>query len=111
MPEITFGSTQSLDNMLQMATSWTIIGDIPFLAKMPRESFNEGVYGKVTEGKEPVLIGDLKKLQDPSHIDKILIEKGYRSLLLAPLFDNDGKILGAFELASKKPFQFSKITI
>ncbi len=114
MPEITFGSMRSLDIMVQMSqlgTSWTIIGDVPFLASLPRESFNEGVYGKVLEGKEPVLYGDLKKLSEPFQIDKILIEKGYRSLLLAPLYDNDGKSLGVFELASKKPYQFSKITL
>ncbi len=111
MPEITFGSTQSIDHMLQSGASWTIIGDIPFLATLPRESINEGVYGKVFEGKEPVLVGDLKKLHEPSQIDNILIKKGYRSLLLAPMFDYDGKILGAFELASKKPYQFSKITL
>jgi GAF domain len=114
MPEITFGSLQSLDMMLQMSqmgSSWTVVGDANFLASLPGEAFGEGVYGKVLEDDEPVIIGDLKKLPEPSDIDKILIEKGYRSLLLAPLFDNDGKSLGAFELASKKPYQFSKMTL
>ncbi len=111
MPEITFGSMQSIDNMLQTGTSWTIIGDVSFLAKLPRESLGEGVFGKVLGGKEPLIIGDLKKLENPSEIDKILIDKGYRSLLLAPLFDSEGKPLGVFELASNKHFQFSKITL
>ena len=111
MPEITFGSLQSIDNMLQMKTSWTVIGDISFLSTLPREAFNEGVYGDLIDGKEPVLIGDLRKLTAPSQIDNILIEKGFRSLLLAPLFLDDGKIIGAFELASKKPYQFSKMTL
>ena len=112
MPEITFGSLHSVDNMLQSGTSWSVIsGEVSFLASLARESYREGVYGKVLEDKEPVLIGDLKKLEEPSKIDEILIEKGYRSLLLSPLFDINGDILGAFELASKKPYQFSKITL
>ncbi len=111
MPEISFGSLQSLDNMLQKGTSWTIIGDVPLLASLPRKSFDEGLYGKVLAGTEPLIIGDLKKLSEPSEIDQKLIEKGYRSLLLVPLFEKDGKSLGAFELAAKKPYLFSKMTL
>lgn len=110
LPDIVFGCLQTIDNIKQTGTSWTIIGDVGFMTALPANLLSEGLYGKVAESKEPVIIGDLKELQEPSYIDKVLIDKGYRSLLLTILLNNDGEKIGVFELASKKPYQFSKIT-
>ena len=87
-----------IETMMQTGTSWSMVGDVPFLSKLPRTAFSEGVYGQAVGSKEPVVVGDLKKIKEPSEIDQILIKKGFRSLLLAPLFDRDGKILGAFRV-------------
>jgi hypothetical protein len=111
MPEIVFGNLASMEMILEIGNSWTIIGDVDVLTSLTLEAFNEGLYGKVRASKAPVLIGDLKKLDKPSTIDQVLIDKGYRSLLLSPIFNNEGDLIGVFELASEKPYKFAKITL
>ena len=111
MPEIVFGNMASMEIILEMGSSWTIIGNVDVLTSLTLEAFNEGLYGKVRRNKAPVLIGDLRQLNKPSSIDQILIDKGYRSLLLSPISNSEGELLGVFELASTKPYRFAKITM
>lgn len=58
----------------------------------------ELVYGKVlVEGKFVIIVDFLKK-EYVFLFEKVLIEKGVRSLLLVFIFDDDGRIISIFEL-------------
>ena len=111
MPDVSFGITLIPDSQTQLPVSWSLAGDMETLKKTPREHFMQGIYGKVFQNKEGVIIGDLRKEQALNSIEKRLEKKGIRSLLMAPLSDESGNLIGSFELASKEAHRFTRLTL
>ena len=58
-------------------------------------------YAQAYTREEPLVINDLASAKIPSGFEYTLKEKGYRTLLLAPLRHND-KLIGILELASPR---------
>jgi hypothetical protein len=68
-------------------------------------------YGKVAQFKYPVVVEDLKTQKDISVLEQQILEQGMRSLLLAPLLNEEGKLVSIFELGAPKPYTFSQLTL
>ena len=63
--------------------------------------WNKSVYSDVShEWCEPKVISDLNKYDGRTGFEEHLIQQGYRSLLLAPLYSED-RLVGILELGSK----------
>jgi len=111
MPDIEFGAIITPIVFFVEGASWSLLGNMeesfdPFL-----ESFEANIYRKVLTEQRPIVIDDLQKMDDGGPLIKILREKGFRSLLLAPLKNSAGEGIGVFEMADKKPFQFTAVTL
>ncbi len=62
------------------------------------------VYEKVCKFREILLVEDLEMLPNKTSLEEKLLEEGVRSLLLAPLTNRKGNLIGLMELASDKPY-------
>lgn len=111
MPDVLFGTLQTASEMLSMQVSWSVLGDANLLTSLRREDFLQSCYGQLFSKGTPYIIGDLQKRKNLGKIDHLLLDKGIRSLLLAPLFNNAGEMIGIFELAAKKTLQFNQLTL
>lgn len=109
MPDIEFGSFLGWNFKYASLFSWSLLGDIETLAQFKKEDFQRGsTYGPALSKEQPIIISDLKKINDPGKAELRLIELGYRSLLLFPQQDKDGHTIGVLELASKQVYRFNK---
>ncbi len=61
--------------------------------------FNDSVYERAYESKKPLAIENLEELENKTHIEEKLIEKGFKSVVIAPLI-NAGEVVGILELVS-----------
>lgn len=61
--------------------------------------FKNSIYEKAIIDKVPVIINDLEKLRDKSALEKSLLDVGYRSFIVSPLYFED-ELVGALELGS-----------
>ena len=68
--------------------------------KYYRQAWNTGQY---------LALSDLKQEENPGPVEQALIDRGYRSLLLLPLMDAAGKVIGLLELASPQPHSINAI--
>ncbi|MBX2872279.1 MAG: GAF domain-containing protein [Saprospiraceae bacterium] len=111
MPEILLGSLQTVDGPWIESLTWSLLRS--YNAKMVRASLEEvkSAYRQVLLEGKAVTIVDLQEKEHLSPLEQALRQKGLRSLLLAPIFDEDGRIVSIFELASPKPYRFSQLTI
>jgi len=64
--------------------------------------YSSSIYSKAVERKGPIIIEDLKEIEDRSIIEKHIYKKGVRNLVVAPLFDKD-ELIGFFEIGSQNP--------
>ncbi len=71
------------------------------------EKIPGSAYHKVWQTKEALIIEDLTKLKQPSIVEKCLIKKGIRSLLLFPSVHQDPRLDQIVELFSPKPKVFN----
>lgn len=110
IPDIEIGMVHTSDSFWRESTTWSLLR--VFDNNLMRPSFKDenGAYGKVLLNNEPVIIPDLKLQSHLSKIEEKLLEKGHRSLMVAPLHDRAGNIVGVFELASPKTYQFTRMT-
>lgn len=109
MPDVTFGNLLNRDFKYAEMVSWSVIGDLEVLAGFDKTAFVQNVtYSKVVNSGQPLIISDLKAIKEPTAIELHLIDKGYRSLLLVPQKDKDGRIIGVMELASSTTYRFNK---
>ncbi|MCB9301327.1 MAG: GAF domain-containing protein [Lewinellaceae bacterium] len=63
------------------------------------------IYDKVCRYKEVLLIEDLEAVNNPTPIEKELLEEGIRSIIVAPLFNKDKQVIGLLEIGSPQPFE------
>ncbi|NRB51309.1 MAG: GAF domain-containing protein [Saprospiraceae bacterium] len=109
MPEILLGSLQTVDGPWIESLTWSLLRYYDAALVRPSLKDAESSYGQVLLEGKPVIIVDLPKKKHLSPLESALIQKGIRSLLLAPIFDDDGRIISIFELASPQPYRFSQL--
>lgn len=110
MPDVEFGNLLNREYKYAKLFSWSLLGDIQALAPFTKQDFVdcELTYGKALCSEQAVIIADLQQLAAPTKVESLLLEKGYRSLLLSPQKDKDGRVIGIMELASKTTYRFNK---
>ena len=68
------------------------------------------IYCQMCSTKAPVLVKDLAQLENQTEIEKALLKQGYRNILLSPLLDAKGEVIGVLELASPHACQINAIS-
>lgn len=71
--------------------------------------FEGSIYQRAAEKGEPLVIEDLKAYPDRSPIEDEIMEKGVRSILVAPLYYQD-ELIGTLELGSPNPGDLNVMT-
>lgn len=67
------------------------------------------VYDRACQRHRIQTISDLRQLSSPAPIERALINGGFRSLMVVPLRDQKKRIIGLIELASPRPYIFTRI--
>ncbi len=62
------------------------------------------IYEKACRYREVLLIEDLKSLSQPTPIEEGLLDKGIRSIIVAPLFNKHDQVIGLLEIGSPRPY-------
>jgi GAF domain-containing protein len=75
---------------------------------VPVSDFKGSFFERAVEQQSMLRIRDLREEDVTTHVDAEMLEEGYRSLLIAPLFDQ-GELIGTLMLSSRKPAQFGTI--
>ena len=70
---------------------------------LAKENANS-IYEKACKYQEVLLIEDITELQNKTPIEEGLVRKGIRSIIVAPLFNKDQKVIGLLEIGSPNPF-------
>lgn len=76
---------------------------------MPNNQFQGSIYSRSMESQTTIIIRDLIETDCSSPRERRLMERGTRSLAVAPL-TYDGKVIGALELGSSEPDHFGLST-
>ncbi|MEM7574033.1 MAG: GAF domain-containing protein [Bacteroidota bacterium] len=109
MPDMVFGNLMNRDFKYAHLSSWSLMGGVEELAAFTKEDFEESVtYGKASKSEKAVIIGDLQRTKGITKVEQQLIDKGYRSLLLHPFRDQEGKVLGVMEFGSREAYRFNR---
>jgi GAF domain-containing protein len=74
-------------------------------------SLENGLYCRAVRNKGPFLISDLEKFSHKDEWTQILIQNGIRSLILCPLANENGKVLGMLELGAPQANTFHALTL
>jgi len=111
LPTLEIGCVQMIFGGWKERTSWSLFKDIEETTSLELFNHPHTVYSKVLQNKEPIIIGDLATLENKTVLENQLLQKGIRSLLLAPLINSEGNIAGIFELGLQDPYRFSEVTL
>lgn len=68
--------------------------------RLTDEAFRGSIYDRAFRTRDVVLIDDLAALRKTTRLEKLLIKQGIRSLLVAPLLDQQKNVIGMVELGS-----------
>ena len=109
MPDVDFGNLQLADLNLLQLISWSLLGDAREMAAIDLQLFNEGIYGEVQKRGRSLVIGNLEDYNGV--LEKRLVKKGYKSLILTPLYDNQQQLVSIVELGCKEAYRFSNATL
>ena len=111
MPDLHLGALQTAYSAWNMDISWCLLRYYDDkIVSISLEDPNS-VYGRMINAREAVIVEDLQALKHLSPLESKLVEKGFRSLLIAPITNDDGKIVSIFELASPEPYRLSQLTL
>lgn len=111
IPELEFGIIQTTERPYIENLVWSLLRKYNATSIRTALKDTESAYGIVASTLRPVIVEDLQKRASLSTLEQALLDKGFRSLLLAPLVDEEGKLVSIFELASAKPYQFHQLTL
>lgn len=70
------------------------------VAKLTEDAFRGSVYDQAFRTREVVIVDDLTSLNKATKLEKLLVKQGIRSLLVAPLLDQQKNVIGMVELGS-----------
>jgi hypothetical protein len=68
--------------------------------KLTDDSFRGSVYDQAFRSRDVVIVDDLTSLRKATKLEKLLVKQGIRSLLVAPLLDQQKNVIGIVELGS-----------
>ncbi|MEM9836328.1 MAG: GAF domain-containing protein [Bacteroidota bacterium] len=109
MPDLDFGNLINRSFKYANLSAWSLAGNVEVLGSFNQQDLEgSATYGEAIRTEQAVIIGDLRRVDDATPIDHLLLDKGYRSLLLIPQKDRNGKHLGVMEFASKKTYRFNQ---
>ena len=111
MPELQFGTLQVGSNPWTESLAWCLLRQHDHTIIQPSLKGPEGAYAQVLQNNQATVVEDLSLRKHLSPVEEALLAKGLRSLLLAPLRNQDGKIISMLELASPEPYRFSQFTV
>ncbi len=111
MPDLQFGVLQTIYGPWIESLTWCLLRRYEASLIQPSLEDPQSAYGKVMQDGKPVIVEDLRNKKYLSPLEKAIMASGIRSLLLAPLFNNEGKITSIFELASHEPYRLSQLTL
>lgn len=74
------------------------------IEKLTDEAFRGSIYDRAFRTREVVLVDDLTSLRKATRLEKLLLKQGIKSILLAPLLDQDKNVIGLVELGSPTVF-------
>ena len=109
MPDVDFGNLQLADLNLLQLISWSLLGNAREMARIDPQLFNEGIYGEVQKRGDSLVIGNLEEYE--GILEKRLLKKGYKSLILTPLYDNQNQLVSVVELGCPEAYRFSNATL
>ncbi|MEL7423995.1 MAG: hypothetical protein AAFN81_13425 [Bacteroidota bacterium] len=66
--------------------------------------YKGSIYEKVCKYREVMLVEDLTRVKNKTALEQALLDKGFRSLILATLLDAEENVIGLVELASPHPY-------
>ncbi len=110
IPDLRLGLT-AIDYPLENTVAHRYKIRFDFLAdKYPvllAEKNKNSIYEKVCKYREILLIEDLKEVNQKTPIERDLLKAGIRSIIVAPLFNKDERVIGLLEIASPRPFELN----
>ena len=65
------------------------------------------IYAKAARFQNMLLVEDLERLPNKTMVEEALISLGLRSVIIAPLVNKKGKIIGMVELGSPNPYELN----
>lgn len=86
---------------------WNLL--VPMKNEYIDEVAPDSIYQKMIDKQKLVMTDDLRNKDRHSGYEKDLIKEGYRGLIIAPLKDEAGNMIGVIELGSKKVCGFHAI--
>jgi hypothetical protein len=78
--------------------------------RMLTADLENSVYQQAIQTGTPVLIDDLEKIKNPSAIEKELLNLGYHSFMLSPVY-NGKELMGTVEMGSMHPNAFNFLSV
>lgn len=111
MPELKIGTLQTMYRPYVESLSWSLLRKYDALLIRQALADPQSAYHKVFSSGSPTVVEDLQKKDHLCGLERAILQKGLRSLLLAPLKDDEGKIISIFELGSPEPYRFSQHTL
>jgi hypothetical protein len=108
LPELRMGVT-AIDYPLETAVAHKYKIRFDFLADHHERLLspdNKGsIYEKACRYREILLVEDLGKVKNRTPIEQDLLEQGIKSIIVAPLFSKDDRIIGLLEIGAPRPFE------
>ena len=111
MPDLRLGVLQSIYGPWIESVTWCLLRHHNPEIVNPSLTDPQSAYGKLMATGSPQMVEDLAACSELSPIETELKAQGIRSLLLAPMKEDDDKIIGILELASNEPYNFSQLTL
>lgn len=110
LPDLQLGLT-AIDYPLEKSVAHRYKIRFDFLADkhtilLSNENKNS-IYEKVCKYRETLLIEDLASISQKTPVEEDLLEAGIRSIIVAPLFNKDERVIGILELGAPQPFQLN----
>lgn len=72
--------------------------------RLTDEAYRGSIYDRAFRSRNVVLVDDLASLRKTTRLEKLLIKQGIRSLLVAPLLDQQQNVIGVVELGSPEVY-------
>ncbi len=66
---------------------------------------HNSIYEKACKYREVLLIEDLAEVTNKTEVEEDLLKEGIRSIIVAPLFSKEERVIGILEVGSPHPFQ------
>ncbi|PHI18411.1 hypothetical protein CEQ90_18080 [Lewinellaceae bacterium SD302] len=70
-------------------------------------AYEGGIYHQALESKQVVMVEDITELDTKTPLEWALLEKGFKSIIIAPLINKHERVIGLVELGSPRAYQLN----